>query len=110
MFNRRDALERTGDDLGLLKELAATFVEDGPRMLAVVRKAVVGGDADSLHKGAHTMKGAAATIGGEQLAAFALALEAIGKEERMEQAREVYGELETAYNCLVDALRGFVRE
>jgi HPt (histidine-containing phosphotransfer) domain-containing protein len=56
-------------------ELAGTFLEEAPLMLAEARRAFAAGDAAGLARAAHSLKSNALTFGAAELAALARALE-----------------------------------
>lgn len=56
-------------------ELAASFEEEAPRMLAELRAAAATGAADSFRRAAHSIKSNASTFGATRLAGMARALE-----------------------------------
>lgn len=60
---------------GLPKELLAMFLADAPNQLAGVRAGLATGDLLPVRKLAHSMKGAAASIGAARVEASARALE-----------------------------------
>jgi two-component system sensor histidine kinase/response regulator len=74
------ALEHVAGDAQLLDELIAVFLAETPRLLADVRDAVAAGDAARLKRAAHTVKGAAGTLGGRATFDAALVLETMGRQ------------------------------
>ena len=56
-------------------ELIATFLEEAPGMLAALRSAHAGPDADAFRRAAHSLKSNAHTFGATRLAALARKLE-----------------------------------
>jgi HPt (histidine-containing phosphotransfer) domain-containing protein len=62
-------------DVELAHELAVVFLEDLPMMLAKLRAAASAGNVSALRASAHTVKGASATLGFEEVALEARALE-----------------------------------
>ena len=55
-------LTRPGEP-DVLREVLATFLADAPRRIAAITNAIQGQDAHALLRAAHTLKGAAASIG-----------------------------------------------
>ncbi len=53
----RGVLERLGGDRDLLQEVAAAFVEEGPRLLTALTEAVASGDAPALREATHALRG-----------------------------------------------------
>jgi HPt (histidine-containing phosphotransfer) domain-containing protein len=56
------ALNQKGDGR-LLEELIDSFIADTPRQLVVMREAIAQGDATSLYKAAHLLKGSSGSLG-----------------------------------------------
>jgi histidine phosphotransfer protein HptB len=61
-----------------IAELATTFMEEAPRMLAELRRAQAAGAADNFRRAAHSLKTNCMTFGASRLAAMARALESGG--------------------------------
>ncbi|MEI6036168.1 MAG: Hpt domain-containing protein, partial [Verrucomicrobiae bacterium] len=66
-----EMLERLGGDRGLASTLAAGFLQDTPPVIDALRRDLAAGDAVSSERQAHTIKSAAAIVGGERLRAVA---------------------------------------
>ena len=59
-------------------ELVGTFAEEAPRLLAELRSALAGGEAERFRRAAHSLKSNSHTFGATRLAAMARALELEG--------------------------------
>ena len=77
-YDRAAAIERLGGDEELFAEVAGLFVAETPGQVAEIRRAVAAGDADTLRRTAHALKGAAGYVGGGPTAAAAQVLESMG--------------------------------
>ena len=88
-----DALERFAGDREFLDELLGDFQTQAIDILAAIRDAIDAGNADALRYQAHTLKGAAANLGANALAAAAFELEKMGKEGALESAGEAFNRL-----------------
>jgi len=88
------ALSRLGGDQELLREILAFFNENAPQQLAAMRQAMADGDAPSLERLAHSLKGAALYIGAERLGQAARSLEAAAKASWLQTAQTLLTELE----------------
>ena len=75
VFDEADLLRRLDRDEFIIRELVAQFMGDAPAQIARLSDAVADGDTEGLALLAHTMKGAAATIGASRLSRQAQALE-----------------------------------
>ncbi|HEX4612823.1 MAG TPA: PAS domain S-box protein [Urbifossiella sp.] len=73
--DRAAAVRNLGGDEELYAEVAGLFVVESPRLLAAVRAGIAAGDAKTVQRSAHTLKGSAGCVGGTQVAAAALPLE-----------------------------------
>jgi len=80
-----DALaEQLGD--GALVELATDFDRNAERLVATMHQARAGGDAPAWRLAAHSLKGAAASLGLKRVVATARAIETAAAEGRVEEA------------------------
>jgi PAS domain S-box-containing protein len=104
VFDEQDLLRRIGGDRALLRELAAMFRADSGKLLARVRKAIGDSDAEELRQAAHALKGAIANFGGKAAYDAALLLEALGRDGRLDGARDLFALLEDETQKLLAAL------
>jgi CheY-like chemotaxis protein len=96
VVDRAAVLARAGGDVELLRELVELYRSDYPRLLGEIRQAVRAQDADRLRRAAHTLKGAAGTLGAEQVCAEALRLESMARDGSLGGAAEAGAALEEA--------------
>ncbi len=87
-----------------LRDMAAMFLEETPKLLKECQDALASGDAKSLRRAAHTIKGSAAIFAAEKATAAALHLETLAKEGRLEEAPAACTELETELDRLTPLL------
>lgn len=80
IFNLDDLNHRLGSDPELISMVIGVFVEDMPQQIKALKEAVKGQDTKEATRLAHSIKGAAANVGGESLQAAALKLEEAGRE------------------------------
>ena len=109
-FDRAAALERLGGDEELFAEVAELFRSDGPKLLGEIRGAIAAGDAATLKRAAHGLKGAAGYVGGTFAVSAARRLELIGTEGELSLAAEAFRALETEVDRLVADLATAVPE
>ena len=102
-WDRAGMLERLMDDEDLVRTVAAGFLEDMPRQVEALRGFLEAGDAEGAERQAHTIKGAAANVGGEAMSAAAGAMERLAKagdfaglRERMDGLAAAFGALRAA--------------
>ena len=86
IFDRSVALHHTGDDADILEQILRMFLEQGPERMALVEAALARGEAGDLEREAHALKGAAATLGMEELRWASYAVERLAADGRMEDA------------------------
>lgn len=93
-------LERIEGDTALLADLARLFREESPKWLAAMRDAIDRGDAPTLERAAHTLKGSAGNLAAHRTAQAALRLEHLGREQNLAPAREALAQLEEEWKRL----------
>jgi two-component system sensor histidine kinase/response regulator len=93
-------LERIDGDTALLADLARLFREESPKWLAAMRDAIDRGDAPTLERAAHTLKGSAGNLAAHRTAHAAQRLEHLGREQNLAPAREALAQLEEEWKRL----------
>jgi len=93
-FDVSKSLAMLEGDEALFMELAACFLRELPGQLAEVRRAVESGNAGSLERTAHRLKGSTATFGANGAYDLAQLLERQGREGKVEGSRELLARLE----------------
>lgn len=94
------ALARVGGDVDLLREIAGLFIEDYPRVVNQLDEAIARGDAQTLERTAHGLKGSVATFGAHDAMEAARTLESLGRAHKFEEVRQVLTTLELALAAL----------
>jgi HPt (histidine-containing phosphotransfer) domain-containing protein len=97
-------LEETVGDREFVAELIGDFLEGLPAQLLALREASSQGDAEGLHRVAHTLKSNAATFGAEGLADACRQLEQAARTADPADARELVGRVEAQAELSVPAL------
>ena len=100
VLDRATALARVGGDLELLKEIAALFLDEYPRALDDMHKALAAGDAHTLERAAHGLKGSVANFGAPAAVDAAFQLEQAGKAGKLDQVPAALAALERTLACL----------
>lgn len=98
------ALENVDGAEDLLLELAQVFVESCPENMRQIREAINNGDAPSLHRAAHNLKGSARIFAAGAVVEEALRLEEMGAHADLRSADEASVHLERAAAELCAAL------
>ncbi len=108
------ALKTTRGDRDLLKVIAEAFLEECPIRLGEAHKALDAGDAKTLRRAAHSIKGSCRYFGAEQAFEVAYALEQLGAGDRLGEAEQLgeagqrLAELEETLRGLTPAIEAFV--
>ena len=92
-------------DVEVVEKLAATFVAETQKDLWELEQALATGDGPLVARAAHHVKGAAAALELETIRAEAAALEAQGREGRLEGAAPRVSRLRDSLAALSAALR-----
>ena len=100
VLDRPAALARVGGDLDLLKEIAALFLDEYPRVLDEIHQALSTGDAKALERSAHGLKGSVANFGARAAVGAAFQLEQLGREHKLDQVPQSLAALERTLACL----------
>ncbi|MBU0673366.1 MAG: Hpt domain-containing protein [Proteobacteria bacterium] len=79
-WNREFALDQSGNDEEMLKELLELFHSSSGSDLERIKAAVAASDPEGLMQAAHSMKGAAASLGIEGVRSLAEELEKTGRQ------------------------------
>jgi HPt (histidine-containing phosphotransfer) domain-containing protein len=93
----------------VFKELLALFRADAPPLLSAMRTAVAEGNAQKLKAAAHSLKGAAANLGGRTLAALCAELEKIGRDGSVQGTEALLAELEPQFQRVCAMLEAEMR-
>jgi PAS domain S-box-containing protein len=103
--DRNEALAHVGGDVGLLHELTEVFLRDCGRMTEDVIDGLCAGDAAKVKRGAHSIKGAVAILGGKAAFAAALRLETMARQGDLSHAESAWQALREALEQLQHALK-----
>ncbi len=106
VYDRGEALERMGGDEELFQTLVDMFVADSEGYCSALARALADGDAATLHREAHTVKGLLATFSANAGAALALQLEQQARRGELQGADALVEAVSAAIRALVGALQG----
>jgi PAS domain S-box-containing protein len=104
IFDYAGMLTRLMDDEELAHMVAEGFLEDMPCQIELLKGCLEAGDAPGVESRSHTIKGAAANIGGEALRAVAFEMEKSGKMGDLEASRVFQSDIETQFARLRAAM------
>ncbi len=99
-WNKNFALEQAADDEELLQELIVIFKESSVSDLANLKQGISKGDAAMGRASAHSIKGAAASLGFEGIQEVTSTMEADCREGNLNVATELLPELEELVKML----------
>ncbi|UYG07117.1 response regulator [Halomonas sp. M4R1S46] len=80
------ALDNLDGNRALLAEMVEIFLEECPQLLQAMETALGEGDARTLRRHAHTLKGSARVVGGQAAGEAALSLETLARDGELERA------------------------
>jgi len=101
----KEALGRIGGSEAVLRDLAAVFIAEHPRMMAEIRTAIDAGSSPDLRRTAHTLKGSAAVFAATPTVDAAQRLEKLAEAGTLAEAEALHADLERETERLVSALR-----
>ena len=99
----KDLIDRLEDE-NLILEIVPEFLENDNEYLEQIASAINSDDAEQLQITAHTLKGAAATVGAVALSEKAKALELIAEELKLDQAESIIEEIKVELDKVRDLL------
>jgi HPt (histidine-containing phosphotransfer) domain-containing protein len=88
----------------MLRELVEMFLDEGQSRLATLRKALEEGDAQSVERVAHTLKGNSVNMGAVRMAALCAELEDVGASGDLSRGPELLERLKAEYERVHSAL------
>ncbi len=94
------ALERAMGNKEFLDKMIDGFIKSIPEQIESLRGLIEQGDEDALTKGAHSLKGASANLGMNELSAAALRLEQMGRDGELAKADQALDELVRQFEIL----------
>jgi CheY-like chemotaxis protein/HPt (histidine-containing phosphotransfer) domain-containing protein len=109
-FDWSIALGATGGDEELLREVVGEFLKEYPRLIEQAQTAMRAGDAPTVCRTAHTIKGALRTLGADIASKRAEAFETVLRAGSLESADESFDALTAAVDALMPDFLAFVRE
>jgi two-component system, sensor histidine kinase and response regulator len=98
--DRELALSRVGGDVELLKEIAGLFLEDYPKLLDELLAAAARGDAKTVERAAHGLKGSVSNFGARAAVDAAWMLESLGRAQKLADVEPGIRTLEQALEAL----------
>ena len=109
VFDVAGMMARLMDDQQLARKICLGYLDDLPKKIVELQGHLDNGDVGSAERVAHSIKGAAANMGGEALRAVALAVEKAGKSGDLEAVRRGMPELEAQTSRLLEAIAQYLQ-
>lgn len=109
-FDRNALIESLGGDLELYGEIVRLFLSHYPSELDTLQRDLDSGDAEKLHRTAHSLKGAISNFSAPRATAAARTLEMAVKNGMADNAAELVAETIVAVNELGAAMRADLEE
>jgi CheY-like chemotaxis protein/HPt (histidine-containing phosphotransfer) domain-containing protein len=107
--NWRCALEATAGDSELLQQVLSSLSEECPQLLNQIGDSLRSGDAKTLRRAAHTLKGNLQIFGASRARDLAERLEDVGKRGSCAEGRELFQCLATECNVLLEEANRHIR-
>lgn len=102
--NWQVALDFCGGDPALLRDIAEAFLEEWPKRVTEIQRALHEPNFELLHRAAHTVKGSMRYFGAQQAFQTALQLEQRGAQKSLAGAEEIWTRLQHEIQFVVPAL------
>jgi two-component system sensor histidine kinase/response regulator len=106
-FDEADFVERLMGNESLAKRVAGAFIDTMPDQLAALDSAIRSFDAPATRLAAHSIKGAAANVGGVAVRELASKLEKMGEAGALDSAAEALPELHATFQSLKPVMQRF---
>jgi len=104
-WNRAEALDRLGGDEDLFRELCQIFLEESPKSLEDLRRALANEEAPAVRRIAHTIKGEVGYLSASEAVRAARQLEDMGHDNNLAGASEVFDVLERELKMLYRSMQ-----
>jgi CheY-like chemotaxis protein len=90
---------------GRAESLAQIFLQEAPKLMTDIQAAIANGEADQLHRAAHTLKGSADIFAAKSVVQAAWEIECMGRDGQMEKAKAACEDLDRKIKQLMTALQ-----
>jgi PAS domain S-box-containing protein len=104
VFNHHALLKRVMGNATIAQKVLDAFLGDCPRQIELLKKQIECGDADGAGRQAHSIKGAAANVGGERLRYLAFKMEKNADSGEMQAVQDAIKDLEEDFFELKKAI------
>ncbi len=103
-WSRVEVLDRLGGDQELLEELCQIFLKESPRLMERLRQGMANGNAEAVHRAAHSLKGEVSYLAAAGATQAARRLEDLGHEGNLSVVSEAIRVMERELDQLRQAI------
>ncbi len=104
LFDRAGMLARLMNDESLLHTVSSGFLLDIPKQIVALQSYLENGNLQPAERQAHTIKGAAANVGGNRLREVALKIEQTARDGKLQAAQAAMPALQAEFEALKQAM------
>jgi HPt (histidine-containing phosphotransfer) domain-containing protein len=104
IFDKAGFLDRLMGDEEIAEKIIEVFLDDIPKQIESLKQALEASDPETFHRIVHSIKGAAANVGGEALRELAAQVEKVCKEGDFKSASDSCPALEQQFNRLKEVI------
>ncbi len=108
VYDHSAMMDRLMGDQELVKAVIRRFLEDLPQQVNRLKQSLEAGDAQSVHRQIHSIKGAAANISANSLVSLALRMEKAAAEGNLQSVTESLPALENQFGQFQKAVAEFI--
>lgn len=105
VFDLSQIMVAVADDRELAAQVIGVFLSDIPTQLADLEAAIKQKDAATAQRVAHSIKGASATVGAEELRSVAFEGELLGRDGRLDELEALVPEIRERFTVAARAMR-----
>jgi signal transduction histidine kinase/DNA-binding NarL/FixJ family response regulator len=105
-LNTTDLLNRVGGNPKVLRDIARIFLEDTPKRMSAIRKAIARKDGEALARAAHALRGSVGMLGAKEIAEDARQIEALGRTGSTAEASKLLAPFEGKLSSFKRLLAG----
>ena len=106
-FDISQALWVTGGKVDVLRRLIGVFLSNIPSRMAELQEALSSADKEEIRRLAHSIKGAAASVGAKRFSKIAFDMELCAQHGSVHAAHLLFDDLDTAFGILRESLESF---
>jgi signal transduction histidine kinase/DNA-binding NarL/FixJ family response regulator len=93
-LDEQELLRRVGGNPKMLRDVAKIFVQDTPKRMSAIRKAIARKDGEALATAAHALRGSVAMLGGAGIADGIRKIETLGRQGSIGEAGRILASFE----------------